>query len=125
MQSFGIKAPSIRSDVAHLSGGNQQKTLLARVLVRTPQILLLDEPTKGVDVGTKREIYRLILDLADRGLALIVVSSELPELLGLCDRCLVLSSGMIVDEFPRSDGSEERILQATARMPARAQGSAN
>jgi ribose transport system ATP-binding protein/D-xylose transport system ATP-binding protein len=121
MQAFDIKAPSIRSDVAHLSGGNQQKALLARVLVRTPKILLLDEPTKGVDVGTKREIYRLILELADRGMALIVVSSELPELLGLCDRCLVLSNGTIVDEFSKADGSEERILQATARGPARQQ----
>ncbi|HEY8283987.1 MAG TPA: sugar ABC transporter ATP-binding protein [Chloroflexota bacterium] len=120
MKALDVKAPSIRADVAHLSGGNQQKALLARVLVKTPKILLLDEPTKGVDVGTKREIYRLILALADRGLGLIVVSSELPELLGLCDRCLVLSNGRIVDEFAKAEGSEERILQATARTPARA-----
>ena len=119
MRSFEIRAASIRADMAHLSGGNQQKALLARVLVRTPKILLLDEPTKGVDVGTKQEIYRLILELAGRGLAVIVVSSELPELLGLCDRCLVLAGGTIVDEFARSEGSEERILQATARFPNR------
>ncbi|MDB5074909.1 MAG: transporter related protein [Chloroflexi bacterium] len=121
MRSFEIKAKSIRADVAHLSGGNQQKALLARVLVHTPKILLLDEPTKGVDVGTKQEIYRLILELAGRGLALIVVSSELPELLGMCDRFLVLSNGTIVDEFTKADGSEERILQATARGPVRQQ----
>ncbi len=119
MQTLAIKAPSIRSDVAHLSGGNQQKALLARVLVRTPAILLMDEPTKGVDVGTKREIYRLIHDLADQGVAIVVVSSELPELVGICDRCLVLSHGTIVDEFDKSEGSEERILQSTARATAR------
>jgi ABC-type sugar transport system ATPase subunit len=119
MRSFGIKAPSTRADVAHLSGGNQQKVLLARVLVRTPKILLLDEPTKGVDVGTKREIYRLIRDLARQGLALVVVSSELPELLGICDRCVVISGGYIVDEFRAADGTEERILQVSARRTAK------
>ena len=117
MQAFDIKASSLWADVAHLSGGNQQKALLARVLVQTPKILLLDEPTKGVDVGTKQEIYRLVLQLADRGMGLIVVSSELPELLGLCDRYLVLSNGRIVDEFAKGEGDEERILQATAREP--------
>jgi ribose transport system ATP-binding protein len=120
MHKLAIKAPSIRSDIAHLSGGNQQKALLARVLVRTPAILLLDEPTKGVDVGTKSEIYRLIHVLAAEGVALVVVSSELPELLGICDRCLVLSHGTIVDEFDKAEGSEERILQATARTRMRA-----
>jgi len=115
LTSLDIKAPSTRSDVAHLSGGNQQKLLLARVLVRTPTVLLLDEPTKGVDVETKQEIYRLVLDLAGRGLALIVVSSELPELLGLCDRCLVLANGIVADTFDKAEGSEERVLQATAR----------
>jgi ribose transport system ATP-binding protein len=120
MQKLAIKAPSIRSDIAHLSGGNQQKALLARVLVHTPAILLLDEPTKGVDVGTKSEIYRLIRALAAEGVALVVVSSELPELLGICDRCLVLSHGTIVDEFDKADGSEERILQSTARTRMRA-----
>jgi ribose transport system ATP-binding protein/D-xylose transport system ATP-binding protein len=120
MGTLEIKAPSPNTDVSHLSGGNQQKILLARVLVKTPKVLLLDEPTKGVDVGTKQEIYRLILDLAARGLALLVVSSELPELLGLCDRCVVLANGLIVDEFAKGHGSEERILQAATRAIARA-----
>ena len=119
LKSLAIKAPSTRADVAHLSGGNQQKVLLARVLVHTPKVLLLDEPTKGVDIGTKQEIYRLVLELARQGLALIVVSSELPELVGLCDRCLVLAGGRIVDEFDKAAGSEERVLQATARATAR------
>ncbi len=123
MTDLDIKAPSIRSDIAHLSGGNQQKTLLARVLVKTPTVLLLDEPTKGVDVGTKREIYRLVVELANQGLTLLVVSSELQELVGICDRCLVLSHGIIVDEFTKAEGSEERILQATARTPANVPGS--
>jgi ribose transport system ATP-binding protein/D-xylose transport system ATP-binding protein len=119
LRTLNIKAPSTRADVAHLSGGNQQKVLLARVLVHTPRVLLLDEPTKGVDVGTKQEIYRLVLELAGRGLAILIVSSELPELLGLCDRCLVLADGIIVDEFDKAHGSEERVLQATARAAAR------
>ncbi len=118
VRKLSIKTPSIRVDMAHLSGGNQQKVILARVLVKTPRILLLDEPTKGVDIGTKQEIYRLILTLAEQGMALLIVSSELPELIGLCDRCLVLANGTIVDEFDRAHGSEERVLQATARALA-------
>ncbi|ADB52737.1 sugar ABC transporter ATP-binding protein [Conexibacter woesei] len=113
MQSLRIKAPSPGADVAHLSGGNQQKILLARVLMNAPRIMLLDEPTKGVDVETRQEIYRLILDLADRGVTLLVVSSEIAELVGLCDRCLVLADGAIVDEFRRGEGSEARVIEAT------------
>ncbi|MDW5593579.1 sugar ABC transporter ATP-binding protein [Conexibacter stalactiti] len=113
IRSLRIKAPSPSSDVAHLSGGNQQKILLARVLMNAPKIMLLDEPTKGVDVETRQEIYRLILDLADRGVTLLVVSSEIAELVGLCDRCLVLADGAIVDEFRRGEGSEARVIEAT------------
>jgi ribose transport system ATP-binding protein/D-xylose transport system ATP-binding protein len=119
MDSLSIKAPSPESDVDHLSGGNQQKVLLARVMMRAPRILLLDEPTKGVDVGTKHEIYRLVMELARREVALLLVSTELPELIGLCDRCLVLANGVIVDEFEKADGSEERVLRATARASPR------
>jgi ABC-type sugar transport system ATPase subunit len=119
MDSLSIKAPSPEADVDHLSGGNQQKVLLARVMMRAPRILLLDEPTKGVDVGTKHEIYRLVMELARREVALLLVSTELPELIGLCDRCLVLANGVIVDEFEKADGSEERVLRATARAGPR------
>jgi ribose transport system ATP-binding protein/D-xylose transport system ATP-binding protein len=119
MESLSIKAASPEADVDHLSGGNQQKVLLARVMMRAPRILLLDEPTKGVDVGTKHEIYRLVMELARREVALLLVSTELPELIGLCDRCLVLANGVIVDEFEKADGSEERVLQATARAGPR------
>ncbi|MDQ3558709.1 MAG: sugar ABC transporter ATP-binding protein [Pseudomonadota bacterium] len=119
MHELRVKAPSLGAAVAHLSGGNQQKLLLARVLMRDPKILLLDEPTKGVDVGTRHEIYRLIVDLADRGVGLIVVSSELEEVIGLCDRCLILAEGRIVDEFTRGEGSEERVLRSIAAAQAR------
>jgi ribose transport system ATP-binding protein len=113
ISSLSIKAPSVNGDVAHLSGGNQQKILLARVLMNAPKVMLLDEPTKGVDVETRQEIYRLILELADRGVTLLVVSSEIAELVGLCDRCVVLADGAIVDEFARGEGSEARVIEAT------------
>lgn len=118
MESLRIKAPSPAADVAHLSGGNQQKILLARVLMNRPRIMLLDEPTKGVDVETRQEIYRLVLDLADSGVTLLVVSSEIAELVGLCDRCLVLADGAIVDEFRRGEGSEARVIEATTTAVA-------
>ncbi|MCW2951743.1 MAG: transporter related protein [Conexibacter sp.] len=113
VQSLQIKAPSASADVAHLSGGNQQKILLARVLMNAPKVMLLDEPTKGVDVETRQEIYRLIIELADRGVTLLVVSSEIVELVGICDRCLVLADGAVVDEFARGEGSEARVIEAT------------
>jgi ABC-type sugar transport system ATPase subunit len=115
MRELQIKARSASSDVAHLSGGNQQKVLFARALMSAPRILLLDEPTKGVDVETKQQIYRLIVELADAGASLLVVSSELPELLGICDRCVVLAAGRIVDEFGRGEGSEQRVVEVSAR----------
>jgi len=96
--------------VSTLSGGNQQKVVLAKWLARNPRILLLDEPTRGVDVGAKAEIYALIRRFAENGLALLIVSSELPELMTLCDRIMVMSQHRIVGELPRADVSEEKIL---------------
>jgi ribose transport system ATP-binding protein len=93
-----------------LSGGNQQKVVLAKWLARKPQILLLDEPTRGVDVGAKAEIYALIRMLAENGLALLVVSSELPELMTLCDRIMVMAQHRIVGELQRAEFSQEKIL---------------
>jgi ribose transport system ATP-binding protein len=93
-----------------LSGGNQQKVVLAKWLARKPQILLLDEPTRGVDVGAKAEIYALIRSLAESGMALLVVSSELPELMTLCDRIMVMAQHRIVGELARSEFSQEKIL---------------
>jgi ABC-type sugar transport system ATPase subunit len=111
-QRFAIRAPSIEVPVGTLSGGNQQKVVLAKVLLPGPRILLLDEPTKGIDVGAKSEIYRLLAGLVAEGLSLIVISSELPELLGLCDRFIVLARGRIADEFTRAEASEQRLMRA-------------
>jgi ribose transport system ATP-binding protein len=97
--------------VAELSGGNQQKVVLARWLLRDCKVLLLDEPTRGVDVGAKAEIYRVIRTLADGGLALLLVSSELNELVGLCDRVLVVREGRVVAELAGEQLSEEKILE--------------
>ncbi len=98
--------------VQTLSGGNQQKVVLGKWLLAAPGVLILDEPTRGVDVGAKFELYQLILDLADRGSSVLVISSEIEELIGLCDRILVMSQGEIRGEFARADFSRERLLAA-------------
>ncbi len=118
MRELKVRARSSAAAVAHLSGGNQQKLLFARVLMNAPKILLLDEPTKGVDVATRHEIYRLIVDLANHGVGLIVVSSELEEVIGLCDRSLVIVDGRLVDEYDRADATEERFLRSIAAAQA-------
>lgn len=118
MRQLNVKASSPQASVAHLSGGNQQKLLFARVLMRAPKVLLLDEPTKGVDAGTRHEIYKLVVELAEKGVALVVVASELDELIGLCDRCLTIADGRIVDEFRRGEGGEDRVLRAVAAAQA-------
>ena len=118
MRACNVKAPSANTAVVHLSGGNQQKLLFARALLSRPRILLLDEPTKGVDAATRQEIYRLFAELAKSGVALVIVSSELEEVIGLADRCLVVAGGRIVDTFARGEGSDERVLRAsTAARP--------
>ena len=94
-KSLAIKAPSPRITVGSLSGGNQQKVLLARLLEAKPKVIILDEPTRGVDVGAKSEIYRLIDSLAQEGLAVVMISSELPEIIGVSDRVLVMREGRI------------------------------
>ena len=105
-----IRTPSLDQLVAKLSGGNQQKVVLSRWLARRPKLLILDEPTRGIDVGAKAEIYRLIAQLAGEGMALLVISSEMPELLGLADRLLVMAAGRIAADLPRTEATEERIL---------------
>jgi len=114
MQQLSVKAASPQAFAAHLSGGNQQKLLFARVLMRTPRVLLLDEPTKGVDAATRHEIYKLVVDLANQGVALVIVSSELEEVLGLADRCLTISDGRVIDEFRRGERDEEAVLRTIA-----------
>jgi L-arabinose transport system ATP-binding protein len=110
VRRLSVRTPSIEQIVGNLSGGNQQKVVLARGLAMRPRVLILDEPTRGVDVGAKAEIYQLINDLAGDGLAIVVISSELPEILALSDRVLVMKAGRITGELARSDASEERIL---------------
>ncbi len=110
MQDLQIKARSPRQHVGELSGGNQQKVVLAKMLARKPRVLLMDEPTRGIDVGTKAEIYRLIRRLAEDGTAIIVVSSELPELIGMSDRIIIMHEGRISGEVPAEDADEEVLL---------------
>jgi ribose transport system ATP-binding protein len=105
MRKFAIRAGSASASARGLSGGNQQKVLLARLLETEPRVLILDEPTRGVDVGAKSEIYRLIDELARRGVAIIVISSELPEIIGICDRAVVMHAGRLVGEIAAAPGS--------------------
>jgi ribose transport system ATP-binding protein len=114
MAEVGIRAPSIEAAVRRLSGGNQQKVVVGKWLMRGARILLLDEPTRGVDVGAKAEIYRIIATLAERGKAILLVSSELPEILGMSDRVLVMRGGRLVGEFSKKEATEERLLAAAA-----------
>lgn len=113
--SLGVKTASPETAITSLSGGNQQKCIIARWLRTNPEVLLLDDPTRGVDVGAKAELYQLIDKLCRQGLAMIVTSSELPELITLCDRILVLCEGQLTGELTKSEFSEERIMElATA-----------
>ncbi len=98
--------------VANLSGGNQQKVVLAKALYSTPKILLLDEPTKGIDVGSKQEIYEIMNELLAEGMSIIMISSELPELLGMCDRIVVMSHGKVVAEVDKAHATQESIMSA-------------
>jgi ABC-type sugar transport system ATPase subunit len=110
--AFGVRGRGLDQDILTLSGGNQQKVVLARFLALHPRVLLLDEPTRGVDVSTKSQIYRLIRDLASAGCAVLVVSSELPEVIGLSDRIVVLHEGVIAGRFERDSATEEQLLGA-------------
>ena len=98
--------------VGTLSGGNQQKVVLAKWLLTNPKVLFLDEPTRGIDVGAKQEIYQQITRLASEGLAIVLVSSELPEVLGLSDRIVVLHEGEMTGEFSRADATAEKVMAA-------------
>ena len=97
-----------------LSGGNQQKIVLAKWLARKPTLLIVDEPTRGIDVGTKAEVHRLLSDLANEGIAILMISSELPEVLGMADRVIVLFEGRVAGEFDRSEATEVSIMRAAA-----------
>ncbi len=108
---LAIRAPSVAAMVTSLSGGNQQKVVIARALFAGPKILMLDEPTKGVDIGAKHEIYKLIASLVDQGMSILMISSELAELLAMCNRFIVLASGRVVDTFPKAEASSVRVME--------------
>ena len=110
-----IKCASRETLIKQLSGGNQQKVILGRWLLTDPEVLLLDEPTRGIDVGAKYEIYQLIIDLANRGKVVIVVSSEMPELLGICDRIMVMSGGRLAGEIDAEEATQELIMTYAAK----------
>jgi ABC-type sugar transport system ATPase subunit len=111
-----VKAEGIGTNIMSLSGGNQQKIVLAKWLMKDLKVLILDEPTRGVDVGAKVEIYNIITELAQKGMAIIMVSSDLPELLGMCDRFIVLARGKIYGEIERKDVSQEKIMLAATGL---------
>ncbi|MEW1910810.1 multiple monosaccharide ABC transporter ATP-binding protein [Kitasatospora sp. NPDC085895] len=109
--SMNIKAPSVFAETGKLSGGNQQKVVLSKWIFAGPEVLILDEPTRGIDIGAKAEIYQVIADLAAQGKAVLVISSELPELLGLCDRIYTMAEGRITGEVARADADQESLMR--------------
>ena len=115
IRAMRIKTPSQKTQIRSLSGGNQQKVIIGRWLLTKPEVLLLDEPTRGIDVGAKYEIYELIINLAKEGKGVIMVSSEMPELLGVCDRILVMSGGQLAGEVDAKTTSQEEILTLAAK----------
>jgi ribose transport system ATP-binding protein/rhamnose transport system ATP-binding protein len=116
IRELRIATPSARRIVSDLSGGNQQKVLLAKWLAMGPNVLIIDEPTRGVDVGSRADIYRILRGLAAQGLALLVVSSDLPEVLTLADRIIVMADGRTVGELPGEGATEEAVLRLATRF---------
>jgi ABC-type sugar transport system ATPase subunit len=115
VEKLNVRTSGVEAAITNLSGGNQQKTIIGRWLLVKPKVLLLDDPTRGVDVGAKAELYRLMDQLCREGLGIIVTSSELPELLTLCDRILVLCEGRLTAEFTRQEATEQRIMEAATQ----------
>jgi rhamnose transport system ATP-binding protein len=107
-----LKYGNLANPVWTLSGGNQQKAVLAKWLARRPTLLIVDEPTRGIDVGTKAEVHRLLSELAAQGVAVLMISSELPEVLGMADRIIVLFEGRVMREFARAEADEQSIMHA-------------
>ena len=124
LDSLEVKMPSSESVVSALSGGNQQKVVLARALLSEPQIVLADEPTQGVDVGARAEIYRILREVSASGVPVIVASSDAKELEGLCDRVIVMSRGALVDTVVGDDVTEERLIHSAVRATGHSTASA-
>jgi rhamnose transport system ATP-binding protein len=110
---LNIRARGLWQEVKSLSGGNQQKVSIAKWLASNPRILLLDEPTRGIDVGTKAAVHRLMGQLAKQGIAILMISSELPEIIGMSDRILIMHEGILVRELRREEATQEKILAAS------------
>ena len=110
IQKLDIKTPSRQQIIKNLSGGNQQKVILARWLGEHISVLIMDEPTRGIDVGTKNEIYNLMYKLTEMGISIICVSSDLPEIMGICDRLVIMREGKIVNTILRNEMDKEQIL---------------
>ena len=113
--AINIKAPSIQQLVGNLSGGNQQKTSLAKWMFADPEVLILDEPTRGIDVGAKYEIYTLMNQMVERGMSIIMISSELLEILGMSDRLYVMSEGTITGQMPVEEATEQNVMALATR----------
>ena len=109
-EKLKTKTTSVEQNVGNLSGGNQQKVLLGKWMFTEPDIMILDEPTRGIDVGAKYEIYSIINSLAKEGKSIIMISSELPEILGMCDRIYVMNQGKFVGELERKEATQEKIM---------------
>ncbi len=109
-EKLDIRCPSITTPAMSLSGGNQQKVVIAKWLAKNPKLLIVDEPTRGIDVGAKAEVHNLMIALAEQGVGVLMVSSELPEILGISDRIYVMHEGELVGEVSRKEASEEGIM---------------
>ena len=114
-QALRVKTPDLSNQVSGLSGGNQQKVVLAKAMMTEPDVIFLDEPTRGIDVGAKVEVYELINQLTADGKAVVMVSSEMPELIGMSDRILILSNGQLAGEFDSKHATQEQLLQAAMK----------
>ena len=116
VSKLSIKTPSSKTKIQSLSGGNQQKVIISRWLANNPDILILDEPTRGIDVGAKYEIYTIIADLAKQGKSIIMISSEMPELIGMSDRILVMCDGRISGEVSGEEATQENIMSLATKF---------
>jgi inositol transport system ATP-binding protein len=114
-QRLRVRTPDLQEPIINLSGGNQQKVLIARWLMTKPRILILDEPTRGIDVGAKAEIHKLVTELAAQGVAILMISSELPEVLGMSDRVLVMHEGHMTGILDRKDANQVSIMELASR----------
>jgi ribose transport system ATP-binding protein len=111
---LSIVTPSGGQKVLNLSGGNQQKIVIGKWLCTKPRLLILDEPTRGIDVGSKAEIHKLIMELAEAGIAIIIVSSEMPEIMGICNKVITICQGRITGEFSEAEISEKNLIEGIA-----------